>query len=92
MNEEEPGQSAPEGPHVAPGGNQQQRQPVAAPRTRSVTHTVKCGIVGGLWSVGGIMMMASGASGSVFGGLLVLAYGIWVLSGIATGGWRILIY
>lgn len=51
----------------------------------------KCVIIGGIFTVGGIVYLFSGVEGNWFG-ILAILYGIWVLTGIKTGGWRLFIY
>jgi len=48
-------------------------------------------IVGVLWVVVGIALLA-GAGGARWTGALALAYAAWVLSGLGSGGWRLLLY
>lgn len=54
-------------------------------------YTAKCAIVGGFFSVAGVMLILQGGS-TWIGGLGVLAYGIWLLSGMFSGGWRLFVY
>ena len=54
-------------------------------------YIAKCVIVGGIFVVGGIAYLFSGVEGNWFG-ILAILYGIWVLTGIGTGGWRLFIY
>jgi hypothetical protein len=54
-------------------------------------YIAKCVIVGGFFLVAGFAYLVSGAEGN-WSGLLAIAYGIWVLSGVKSGGWRLFIY
>ena len=65
--------------------------PTTGQKVRDAAYMVKCSLVGGFFTIAGIALIFNG-SGSPVGGLLVAAYGIWVLSGLITGGWRLLIY
>jgi hypothetical protein len=54
-------------------------------------YVIKCVIIGGIATVGGLMVLLQGGGGWP-AGLALIAYGVWVLSGIASGGWRLFIY
>lgn len=54
-------------------------------------YMVKCVIVGGVATFGGVIGLAAGGK-TLFAGLIALAYGVWILSGLVTGGWRLFIY
>jgi len=59
------------------------------------SHDLKCGLCGALWLAFGIVMLyAYFAHGNVPWWLaaIVIVYGLWLLSGLATKGWRFLIY
>ncbi|MDR0627429.1 MAG: hypothetical protein LBG11_09290 [Bifidobacteriaceae bacterium] len=64
--------------------------PSAGAKIKSAAYIAKCVIVGGLFLVGGIVALGNGAP--VYAGLIAIVYATWVLSGIATGGWRLFIY
>jgi len=54
-------------------------------------YKLKCIIIGGFFTLAGLAYLFSGEpSGWV--GLILTAYGVWVLSGLFTGGWRLFIY
>jgi len=55
-------------------------------------YIAKCVIVGLLAAVLGVVLLVQEQGGAKFAGVAVLAYAVWVLSGIRTGGWRLLIY
>jgi hypothetical protein len=57
-------------------------------RIHTGAYYAKCVIVGGLFAVGGVAVLAQGS----WVGLIALVYGLWVLSGLVSGGWRLFIY
>jgi len=60
-------------------------------KIKSGAYIAKCVIIGGVFVVGGIAAVVSGTS-AWWAGLIAIAYGCWLLSGVATGGWRLFIY
>lgn len=60
-------------------------------KVRTAAYMTKCVLVGLLFLIGGVIVLVTGSS-AWWVGLIGIAYGLWVLSGLATGGWRLFIY
>jgi len=60
-------------------------------KVKTGAYIAKCVIIGGLFLVAGIIALVS-APDAWWAGLIGIVYGVWVLSGVATGGWRLFIY
>jgi len=77
-------------PPTDPSDQRQDSGLSTSAKIKNGAYIAKCVIIGGLFFIGGIVAIVSGAPW--YTGLIAIAYAIWVLSGIATGGWRLFIY
>lgn len=76
----------------------QPSEPDSLAKINSVVHKGKCAITGGLWLLGGLFILITvlntpGVDPAPFVvvTIVAMAYGIWALTGIVTGRWRLLI-
>ncbi|MDR2930503.1 MAG: hypothetical protein LBV06_06340 [Propionibacteriaceae bacterium] len=72
-------------------GAEQKPQTTAGQKIKTGAYVAKCGLLGGLFVIVGIVALVTGGS-AWWAGILAIVYGIWLLSGIASGGWRLFIY